>query len=110
MHVIWRPHAFKSLSRQFDAYLELFNRFLQTTNTELSLLPVYYAGGKVQPEKTSEDLAKQLIELGHSINLFSNYDDLSAYLMKNSSANGILLGMGARDPQLPLFLRSLISC
>ena len=110
IHIIWRPHAFKSLSSQFDVYLELFNRFLQTTNTELSLLPVYYAGGKVQPEKTSEDLAKQLIELGHSINLFSNYDDLSAYLMKNSSANGLLLGMGARDPQLPLFLRSLISC
>ena len=37
MHVIWRPHAFKSLSNQFDAYLELFHRFLQTTNTELSL-------------------------------------------------------------------------
>ena len=27
MHVIWRPHAFKSLSNQFDAYLELFHRF-----------------------------------------------------------------------------------
>ena len=110
MHVIWRPHAFKSLSNQFDAYLELFHRFLQKTNAALSLLPVYYAGGIVQPEKTSEDLAKELIKLGHPINLFSSYDDLHSYLMKNSSANGLLLGMGARDPQLPLFLRSLISC
>ena len=110
MHVIWRPHAFKSLSNQFDAYLELFHRFLQKTNTALSLLPVYYAGGTVQPEKTSEDLGKELIKLGHSINLFSTYDDLHSYLMKNSSTNGLLLGMGARDPQLPVFLRSLTSC
>ena len=74
MYVIWRPHAFKSLSNQFDAYLELFHRFLQKTNTALSLLPVY-AGGTVQPEKTSEDLGKEPIKLGHSINLFSTYDD-----------------------------------
>ena len=110
MHVIWRPHAFKSLTNQFDAYLELFHRFLQKKNASLSLLPVYYAGGTVETEKTSKDLAQELIKLGYSINLFSTYDDLHSYLMKNSCADGLLLGMGARDPQLPLFLRSLISC
>ena len=110
IHVIWRPHAFKSLSKQFDAYRDLFHSFLQETNTTLSLLPVYYAGGKVQPEKTSEDLARELIKLGNSLNLFNTYDDLHSYLVKNSSANDLLLAMGARDPHLPLFLRSLISC
>ncbi|MFL2860864.1 MAG: glutamate ligase domain-containing protein, partial [Pontiellaceae bacterium] len=110
IHVIWRPHAFKSLSNQFDAYRDLFHSFLQETNTTLSLLPVYYAGGTVQAEKTSEDLARELIKLGNSLNLFSTYDDLHCYLMKNSSASDLLLAMGARDPHLPLFLRSLISC
>ena len=110
MHVIWRPHAFKSFVNQFDDYLELFHRFLQKTNTALSLLPVYYAGEQFNQKKTSEDLGKELIKLGHSINLFSTYDDLHSYLMKNSSADGLLLGMGARDPQLPVFLRSLTSC
>ena len=109
IHAIWRPHAFKSLVNQFDDYLDIFHQFLQETNTTLSLLPVYYAGGTVQSEKTSEDLAKELIKMGDSIKLFSTYDDLRSHLIKSNYENGILLGMGARDPQLPLFLRSLIS-
>ena len=84
MHVIGRPHAFKSLPISSMPISNYFIVFFKKTNTALSLLPAYYAGGTVQPEKTSEDLGKELIKLGHSINLFSTYDDLHSYLMKNS--------------------------
>lgn len=110
IHVIWRPHAFKSLANQFDSYLDLFHCFLQETNSSLSLLPVYYAGGTVEAEKTSEDLTNALREKGSHVNLFRTYDELRTYLIQNSPSTDVLLGMGARDPQLPLFLRSLISC
>ncbi|MAW40237.1 MAG: hypothetical protein CMF27_04855 [Kiritimatiellaceae bacterium] len=110
IHVIWRPHAFKSLVNQFDAYVDVFNTFLRDTNNSLSLLPVYYAGGTVEAEKTSEDLASALLEKDSRVNLFNTYDELHSYLIQNNPSIDILLGMGARDPQLPLFLRSLISC
>lgn len=109
LHTLWRPHGFKPLADQFEELAQLFIRYYQNNAGTVTLLPVYYAGGSVQPTHTSEDLVRALFEKQITAFLVKEYDQLKQHIFQHASAGDTLLGMGARDPQLPHFLRSLIT-
>ena len=101
----WRPHGFAPLALMKD---ELADSFAQVCRPgdHLFLLPVFYAGGTAQRTITSEDFAAMLRARGVAAEAVSDYPALAAGLA-GAQAGDAILGMGARDPELPRFARSL---
>lgn len=109
LHTIWRPHGFKPLADQFEALCQHFISYYQRNAGTITLLPVFYAGGTVKPTHTSADVVEALRAEHIPAFLVEQYDHLKPHILQHASAGDTLLGMGARDPKLPLFLRSLIT-
>ena len=105
--LLWRPHGYSTLNEHFSDYTDLFNKFIRKKNNLLILMPVYYAGGTVHIIKTTEDLIKNLNNMYDSSQFLTTFNDVYLYLCKNANSKKVLLGMGARDPDLPLFLRRI---
>jgi UDP-N-acetylmuramate--alanine ligase len=106
--LLWRPHGYSTLNEHFSDYTDLFNKFIRKKNNLLILMPVYYAGGTVNIIKTTEDLIKNLNNTHDSSKLLTTFNDIYLYLCKIADSKKVLLGMGARDPDLPLFLRRIV--
>ena len=72
--------------------------------TSLYLLPVYYAGGTVHRRVTSLDLYHRLKEMNLSVFYAPDYPALKELLLSHLQPDDTLLGMGARDPDISVFL------
>ena len=124
----WRPHGYTPLSQGLDGFIEVFaNHWELRPADRLFILPVYFAGGTVNIKITSEQFVKRLQAVGVPAEFVPNYDALEKRLLADankyggtaaSPSSGIeadappkaafgILGMGARDPELPLFARRL---
>jgi UDP-N-acetylmuramate--alanine ligase len=101
----WRPHGYTPLFQLADGLAEVFsNHWKLRPQDKLFILPVYFAGGTVSIKITSEQFVERLNAAGVPAEFVANY----AVLEKRLLAAGLpVLGMGARDPDLPLFARRL---
>jgi UDP-N-acetylmuramate--alanine ligase len=72
------------------------------------VLPVFYAGGTVKITITAEDWVAQLQQRGLAAKFVPDYAALERELAGARPGDAIL-GMGARDPDLPKFARKLAS-
>ncbi len=99
----WRPHGFTPLFQNFNALIHVFSNHLSKKG-HLFILPVYYAGGTVTKKINSKKLVKKLKAAGVSAEFVENYQTLEKRLIEKGLP---ILGMGARDPELPRFARKL---
>ncbi len=106
-HAFWRPHGHSSFNNSFLELIDVFSRFLDNKKNTLSLLPIYYAGGTVKTKYTSEDLLDQ-INLSNTF-YANGYEELGKIISSKKFLGDILVGMGARDPNISKFLKSLKS-
>ena len=106
--LLWRPHGYSTLNEHFSDYIEIFSKFIRNKDNQLILMPVYYAGGTVNKNRTTEDLIKKLNDTNCSPKFLSTYDEIYLHLCKIADSKKILLAMGARDPELPVFLRRIV--
>jgi len=105
LHAYWRPHGFTPLHQ---CQTDLVNAFSgQPGLVSLFILPVYYAGGTVRKKTTSADFVRQLESAGVPARLVPDYAALKTELEQCAHAGDAILGMGARDPQLPIFAKQL---
>jgi len=75
-----------------------------TASTKLFILPVYFAGGTVNIKITSEQFVEKLKAAGVPAEFVEDFQTLEKRLL----AEGLpVLGMGARDPELPLFAKRI---
>lgn len=105
-HAFWRPHGFSSL---FQYENELIDAFRMTPPDSLFILPVYYAGGTVERKTTSADFVDRLNSSGVPARLVPDYATLKYELEHSAQSGDAILGMGARDPELPLFAKKLVA-
>ena len=106
VHGYWRPHGFGPLALMKDELADAFASVCKPGD-RLYLLPVFYAGGTANPTITSEDFADLLRTHGVVAEAVSDYGVLAERL-STAQAGDSILGMGARDPELPLFARRLV--
>lgn len=106
VHGYWRPHGYGPLALMKDDLVEAFAGVCRTGD-RLFILPVYYAGGTASKTVTSEDLVRDLKARGVPAEFASNYAALERVLRSDWQAGDTVLGMGARDPELPRFARQL---
>jgi UDP-N-acetylmuramate--alanine ligase len=115
--VYWRPHGYTPLFQGLDGFVEVFRNACTpregtrpTANCrpgdptgrlkKLFILPVYFAGGTVNIKVTSEQFVERLRASGVPAEFVQDYDTLEKRLIEKGLP---VLGMGARDPELPLF-------
>ena len=103
VHGYWRPHGFGPLALMKDELADSFAAVCKAGD-RLYLLPVFYAGGTANKTITSEEFAQFLRARGVPAEAVSDYPVLAARLAAAQPGDAIL-GMGARDPELPLFAR-----
>lgn len=106
IHAFWRPHGFAPL---FQNQNDLIHTFKEAQPASLFILPVYYAGGTVDKKTTSAEFVAQLNSTGVPAVLVPNYTALKHELEQCAKPGDAILGMGARDPELPLFAKRLVA-
>ncbi len=105
----WRPHGFTPLFQGLEDLVEVFSTHWEKNGGSIFILPVYYAGGTVAKKATSADLVNRLNLNGVPAMLVPNYGVLKQQLEATALPGDTLLGMGARDPELPRFAKRLVS-
>ncbi len=109
LHAFWRPHGFTPLHQGMQELAHAFTAHWKKNGGSIFILPVYYAGGTVDRKATSEDLVEHLIAAGVPAEFVPDYDALKQQLERCTYAGDTILGMGARDPELPRFAKRLVS-
>ncbi len=103
--IVFQPHGFMPLKFLFNELVDVFSQSIKPEDI-LVILPVYYVGGTVRREITSEDLVSILKKKNKNV-LFYSKQELYSNIDKLCRGNCTLLIMGARDPYLGEFARSL---
>ncbi len=106
VHAFWRPHGYTPL---FQCQEDLVETFKQAKLESLFILPVYYAGGTVQKKTTAMAFVEKLNSAGVPAELTSDYTILKNRLERCAAPGDVILGMGARDPELPIFSKRLVT-
>ncbi|MDF7825597.1 Mur ligase domain-containing protein [Pontiellaceae bacterium B12227] len=109
VHAFWRPHGFKPLAQGLEEFAEVFSNHWKKCGGSIFILPVYYAGGTTQHAVRAEDLVDRLKSAGVPAMAVADYRALKHELKTVTSPGDAIIGMGARDPELPLFARRLIT-
>ncbi len=103
---VWRPHGYGPLAAMSEDLIDMFVSALRPKD-ELFILPVYYAGGTAKADYTSDIFVDHLQEQGIPAIYVPTYKDLAQHMLSDVQPTDAFLCMGARDPELPLFARSL---
>lgn len=102
----WRPHGYGPLAAMRAALTQTILAISRPSD-RLFVLPVFYAGGTADARYTSEDWVAELRGRGAAAEAVPHYAALASALRAHMTEGDVVLGMGARDPDLPLFARSL---
>ncbi len=95
---LWRPHGFAPLQHNFEAFADAFAQVLRSED-EAWILPVFYAGGTAPTGgKGHADLVEAIRARGAYAAALESYPSRI-----DLSPEDVLLVMGARDPELPVF-------
>lgn len=101
----WRPHGYTPLFQGLDAFVECFSSFSHAHPAcKFFILPVYFAGGTVNIKVTSEQFVEKLNAAGVPAEFVESFQCLEKRLLEEGLP---VLGMGARDPELPRFARQI---
>ncbi len=103
---VWRPHGFRPLTLMHRELGAMFNQVMRPED-QLYILPVFYAGGTTQCSITADVFVEDLCKKGMPAQLVKDYENLSGILRQQTRPDDVILCMGARDPDLPLFARSM---
>jgi len=103
----FQPHGYGPLK---FFYKELIEEVLSTLreNDFFILSDVYYAGGTVNKEIASEEVASEMQKQNNRILFFADRKDMLPYLKQNCQKGDIVLIMGARDTTLSDFAKEVL--
>lgn len=104
---VWRPHGYGPLALMKDELADSLAVAMKKGD-QLFVLPVFYAGGTTKKTITSEEWVAQLQARGMAAKFVADYVNLEKELSVAQRGDAIL-GMGARDPDLPKFARRLVA-
>ena len=107
VHAFWRPHGHTSFNQGYNELNLVISKFLEKNKGSFTLMPIFFDGGTIKLNKTSKDLYNKLCMKFKNIYYVENYTSLKKLFFKIVNKNDAFLGMGARDPQISIFIKSL---
>jgi UDP-N-acetylmuramate--alanine ligase len=106
LFAVFQPHGFGPTRFLKDELVDTFARLIRSTD-EVYFLPIYYAGGTVQKDISSADLADRVNQRGVMSYSPQNRNDLIARLKQRVNPGDVVILMGARDPTLALLAQEI---
>jgi UDP-N-acetylmuramate--alanine ligase len=104
---VFQPHGYGPTRFLQEELVDIFSRLIRGED-EVFLLPIYYAGGTVQKDISSEDLAVRINRLGAKAYAPPGRAELISDLNRSAKPGDVIILMGARDPSLSLLARAII--
>ena len=105
--VMFQPHGFSPMRLMGRQIIESFAKTMN--DDDVLLMPeIYFAGGTVTRDISSNDLIKYAQELGKQALFFDTRADAGEYLKKNAKSGDRIVIMGARDNSLPAFCKEIL--
>ena len=104
---VWRPHGYGPLALMHRELMDVFTRLVRPED-RIVIMSVYFAGGTAEKKVTARMLAEDMTQNNLPVSYVENYDELLALLLKSAADGDAVLLMGARDPDLPVFVRGLV--
>jgi UDP-N-acetylmuramate--alanine ligase len=103
---IFQPHGYGPTRFLKDELVETFAQLIRDTD-EVHFLPIYYAGGTVKKDISSEDLADWVRERGVLSYAPQDRKGLLADLTQRVKPGDAVILMGARDPTLSVLAQEI---
>lgn len=105
--IMFQPHGFSPMRLMGRQIIESFAQTM--TNEDILLMPeIYFAGGTVTRDISSNDLINYARELGKQAFFFDNRTQAGDYLKRNARPGDRIVIMGARDNSLPAFCGEIL--
>jgi len=103
---IYQPHGFAPMRLMKD---EFINVLKDVMNEQLTLImpDIYYVGGTVAKDISSEDVIRPLADAGKRAFYMPNRTDILTYLAGEVKPNDKIIVMGARDDSLTDFAQEI---
>jgi UDP-N-acetylmuramate--alanine ligase len=103
---VFQPHGYGPTRFLKDELVETFAQVIRDTD-EVYFLPIYYAGGTVKKDISSEDLADWVRECGVRSYAPQDRKGLLADLAQRVKPGDAVILMGARDPTLSVLAQDI---
>ncbi len=103
---VFQPHGYGPTRFLKDELVETFAQLIRGTD-EIYFLPIYYAGGTVKKDISSEDLADWVRERGVMSYAPQGRKGLLADLAQRVKPGDAVILMGARDPTLSVLAQEI---
>ena len=103
---VYQPHGYGPTRFLKDELVDTFARLIRDTD-EVYFLPIYYAGGTVKKDISSEDLADLVSKRGVMSFAPRSRQGLIAALKPRVKPGDAVILMGARDPTLSLLAQDI---
>lgn len=105
--VMFQPHGFGPMKMMRTELVEAFTKGLRKGDT-LTMPEIFYAGGTVTKDISSNDLIGDITAGGADAHFFQTRDDAGAWMLANVKPGDRLVIMGARDDTLSEFAKDLL--
>jgi UDP-N-acetylmuramate--alanine ligase len=106
LFAVFQPHGYGPTRFLKDELIETFSQMVRDTD-EVQFLPIYYAGGTVKKDISSEELADLVKKRGVKSFAPQNHEGLIANLKQRVRPGDVVILMGARDPGLSLLVQEI---
>ncbi|MDB5492280.1 MAG: UDP-N-acetylmuramate--alanine ligase [Micavibrio sp.] len=105
--VMFQPHGFGPMKMMRKELVEAFTKGLRKGDT-LTMPEIFYAGGTVTKDISSNDLIGDITAGGRDAHFFQTRDDAGAFMLANAKAGDRIVIMGARDDTLSEFAKDIL--
>lgn len=105
---VYQPHGYAPTRFLQGDLIAAFSTALRPED-KLWMPEIYYAGGTAAKTISSDDLVAPLAQMGRQARFLADRKDIVADLVKEARPGDMVLVMGARDPSLGAFARSILS-
>ena len=105
--VAWfQPHGYKPTRFLKDDFIEEISSSLRPQD-EIWMSEIFYAGGTAEKDISANDLIKDLQQIGKNAYFVEKRDEFLSEVRPHLKDGSVLLLMGARDPSLESFGKSV---
>jgi UDP-N-acetylmuramate--alanine ligase len=106
LFAVFQPHGYGPTRFLKNELVDTFSQVIRGTD-EVYFLPIYFAGGTVKKDISSDDLSDLVKKRGVKSYAPQNREGLIAALKQRVKPGDVVILMGARDPGLSLLAQGI---
>ena len=103
---IYQPHGFAPMHLMKDEFIQVLGEVMDD-NLTLIMPDIYYVGGTVAKDISSEDVINPLVKMGKKALYIPSRTDILTYLAGQIKSGDKIVVMGARDDSLSDFAQEI---